>query len=564
MKETKKKQMLLLGVVVMALCVLAMPGMASAKVKVKKVTVKSNYGSSVHVAVGKKIKLTTTVKVTPNKAANRKVTYQSSNKKIATVTSLGYVKGVKKGSCKITVKSKKNKKKKATIKVKVIKKVTSVTIAEPKNPLYVGNSVTLQATVKPGSGSYKKVTWSSSNKSIATVSSTGKVTGKKAGTVTIKATSVEGTKKTGTLKLTVLSTNSVSIASVEVLSSNAVRIVLDKAYQLKETQIALAGKKYSFGSYVRKYDISQLRNYDNTTYDVTIKEDASIVADTFLRVTISDLPGNGTKVMESQAIMLKDTQPQEEKWIGSVGDSWDKTVDLSAYCCGNITYEVIGSIPGITTKIKNNQIRFSGTLSTTLTSNVLTIKATDEVGNTVIKSIYLYVGDDNAVVSGAENVTIVMGTDVTEKTFIQACGGSGNYSFTAINLPSGIRLDAKNGTLSGKATKLGEYSVQFVVTDEENPSLFFKSTVVISVVEQRKVIGTVVDEKGQVVPGAVITCENLTNGSLVTTRTKEDGSYTVLVGEGTYNITAQSEEKKDGVYRIAVGAGGRQIHFLLL
>lgn len=564
MKETKKRWLHLLGLMVMIFCILALPGTADAKVKVKKVTVKSNYGSSVHVAVGKKVKLTTTVKVTPNKAANRKVTYQSSNKKIATVTSLGYVKGVKKGSCKITVKSKKNKKKKAIIKVKVVKKVTSVTIAEPKNPLYVGNSVTLQATVKPASGSYKKVTWSSSNKSIATVSSSGKVTGKKAGTVTIKATSVEGTKKTGTLKLTVLSTNSVSIASVEVLSSNAVRIVLDKAYQLKETQIALAGKKYSFGSYVRKYYISQLRNYDNTTYDVTIKEDTSIVADSFLRVTICDLPGNGTKVMESQAIMLKDTQPQDEKWIGSVGETWDKTVDLSDYCCGNITYEVSGSIPGITTQIKNNQIRFFGTLTTTLTDNVLTIKATDEVGNSVIKSIYLYVGDENTVVSGAENVTIVMGTDVTAKTFIQTSGGSGNYSYTAINLPSGIRLNEQNGTLSGKAARVGEYRVQFVVTDEENSSLSFKSEAVISVIEQRKVIGTVVDEKGQVVSGAVITCENLADGTLVTTQTEEDGSYTILVGEGTYNITAKSEEKKDGVYRIAVGAGGRQIHFSLV
>ena len=60
---------------------------AQAKVKVKKVTVKSNYGSSVHVAVGKKVKLTTTVKVSPNKSANKKVSYKSSNKKIATVSS---------------------------------------------------------------------------------------------------------------------------------------------------------------------------------------------------------------------------------------------------------------------------------------------------------------------------------------------------------------------------------------------------------------------------------------------------------------------------------------------
>ena len=94
------KGMLLLA---MALLVCAAPQEASAKVKVKKVTVKSNYGSSVHVAVGKKIKLKTSVKVTPNKSANKKVKYKSSNKKIATVSSSGYVKGIKTGKCKVTV-----------------------------------------------------------------------------------------------------------------------------------------------------------------------------------------------------------------------------------------------------------------------------------------------------------------------------------------------------------------------------------------------------------------------------------------------------------------------------
>ena len=51
---------------------------AEAKVKVSKVTVKSNYGKMVHVAVGKKVKLTTTVKVKPNKAANRAMNPRSS------------------------------------------------------------------------------------------------------------------------------------------------------------------------------------------------------------------------------------------------------------------------------------------------------------------------------------------------------------------------------------------------------------------------------------------------------------------------------------------------------
>ena len=85
---------------------------AQTKVKVKKITVKSNYGTSVHVAVGKKVKLTTTVKVSPNYSANRKVSYKSSNKKIATVSASGYVKGIQTGKCRVTVTSKKNSKKK--------------------------------------------------------------------------------------------------------------------------------------------------------------------------------------------------------------------------------------------------------------------------------------------------------------------------------------------------------------------------------------------------------------------------------------------------------------------
>ena len=73
---------LLLLAVALVLCQ-APQDLAQAKVKIKKVTVKSNYGTSVHVAVGKKVKLTTTVKVSPNKSANKKVTYKSSNKKIS-------------------------------------------------------------------------------------------------------------------------------------------------------------------------------------------------------------------------------------------------------------------------------------------------------------------------------------------------------------------------------------------------------------------------------------------------------------------------------------------------
>ena len=57
-----------------------------------------------------------------------------------------------------------------------------VTISAKKKTLYVGKSFKLKIK-----GTSKTVKWSSSNKSVATVTSKGKVTAKKAGTATITA-----------------------------------------------------------------------------------------------------------------------------------------------------------------------------------------------------------------------------------------------------------------------------------------------------------------------------------------------------------------------------------------
>lgn len=494
---------------------------AQAKVKVKKVTVKSNYGSSVHVAVGKKVKLTTTVKVSPNKSANKKVSYKSSNKKIATVSSSGYVKGIKTGKCKITVTSKKNKKKKAKITVTVVKKVTSVAIEKPKNQLYVGNSLTLKATVKPASGSYKKVTWSSSDKKIATVTKAGVVKGIKAGNVTIKATSVEGSKKTASLKMTVMATNSVGIASVEVLSNDVVRVSLDKAKALTNKQFKIEGKRYSYGTYNRTYSVSNIRNYDNRTYDIKLTDDYSVEKDSYVRVTISDLPGNGVKTMEAQALFTKLSEPKEEKWLGVVGDEWNKTVDLSEYGCGNLSYQITGEIPGITRKIKNNEIIFSGTLTTVTVGTDITIKATDEMGTKFTKVIHVYVGNESAIVAKAEDMTVVTGTQLDAVPFLEVLGGSGSYNYSAISLPAGLKMDAETGTLSGKVSGVGEYRVQITVSDEKNTNRMVEISALIRVVDQRRVAGLVVDEKGAPVEGVSIVCENLTDGSIFTSTTDE-------------------------------------------
>ena len=180
---------------------------AAKKVTVKKVASvnKLTGKKTITLTKGKKATLTTTVTVTPNKAANKKVTYKSSNKKVATVNSKGVITAKKAGSAKITVTSKKNSKKKATVKVKVVKgKVTKVTLSKTTASIEEGKTATLKATVKTsGKSPNKTVKWTSSNTAVATVSTKGVVTAKKAGTVTIKATSTDGTKKSASCKVTV-------------------------------------------------------------------------------------------------------------------------------------------------------------------------------------------------------------------------------------------------------------------------------------------------------------------------------------------------------------------------
>jgi uncharacterized protein YjdB len=84
--------------------------------------------------------------------------------------------------------------------------VTSVLIAPPAGPIEVGASLALVATVRDQAGNPmagKTVAWSTSDANVATVQSSGTVTGVAAGNAIISA-SVEG--KTGSTQLTVMAT----------------------------------------------------------------------------------------------------------------------------------------------------------------------------------------------------------------------------------------------------------------------------------------------------------------------------------------------------------------------
>lgn len=174
---------------------------ASFKVTVQKAAVKTTKitttTKSLTLAKGATYKkLASSIAVTPV-TSKEKVTYSSSNKKVATVSSKGVIKAKKAGTAKITVKSGK-KKVVVTVKVTGVKTTNLSGVPAAKN-VSKGKSFKIKAIATP-KNTDEKITFKSSNKKVATVTSKGVVKCLKKGTATITVQS--GSKKM-TCKVTV-------------------------------------------------------------------------------------------------------------------------------------------------------------------------------------------------------------------------------------------------------------------------------------------------------------------------------------------------------------------------
>ena len=141
--------------------------------------------------LGASVQLTATV--TPSNATDKTVSWTSSNSSVAKVSD-GKITAVKAGTATITATA---GGKTASVVVAVADNpvpVTSVSVSgdgvsDGKLSLKSGASAQLTATVKPDNATDRKVTWTSSDSSVANVMGTGVVTaGSKAGKATVTAT----------------------------------------------------------------------------------------------------------------------------------------------------------------------------------------------------------------------------------------------------------------------------------------------------------------------------------------------------------------------------------------
>ena len=164
----------------------------AAVVAVKKVTL-----GKTKLTLGVKEKFTLKAKVTPSDATSKKVTWKSDKTSVATVSAKGVVTAKKAGTAKITATA---GGKKAACKITVKKAPSKITLNAKKKAVKKGKTYQLKVKLPKNTAS-NKITYSTSNKKVATVSASGKVKGVKKGIATITAKAFNGKK--AKIKITV-------------------------------------------------------------------------------------------------------------------------------------------------------------------------------------------------------------------------------------------------------------------------------------------------------------------------------------------------------------------------
>lgn len=161
-------------------------------------------------ASNKNVYVGSSAKLNVKATKGAKLSYKTSNKKIATINNKGTIKGRKAGTAKITITAKKSKYKtvKKTITVKVVKQNQKITASNVS--VYYKKGRYLGAKAKTG------LTYKSSNRAVVSVNSKGYIVGKKVGTAKIYITA----KASGTYKK---ATKTVVVKVIKQTSTPAVK-----------------------------------------------------------------------------------------------------------------------------------------------------------------------------------------------------------------------------------------------------------------------------------------------------------------------------------------------------
>ena len=189
--------------------------------------------------------------ILPEDATNKNIDWISSSEYFATVED-GKVKALNPGEVTITAQVvDKEDRCVVTIKEGVVP-VTDITLDNASLTLIVGENATLNATVLPENATDKTVTWTSSNKNVATVSD-GVVTAVKAGTSTITAKAGD---KTATCAVTVVNAPVINLPKTSMETGGRVEMPGSLSYSITNPLPDETLQAYSNVNWIRITEIT--------------------------------------------------------------------------------------------------------------------------------------------------------------------------------------------------------------------------------------------------------------------------------------------------------------------
>ncbi len=244
---------------------------------------------SSEVEKGDKIQLTA---VPSPSGTSAEVDWKSSNTDVARVSEDGVVTGRKGGVAIITATSKRNSKIKATYSIEVIdpESPTSIKLDAAVITMEIGEERKMKATVYPTSGVEDGVKWSSSNRTIARVNSSGVITARRTGTAIISVNSTYNSSIGSNVMVTVV--NRAAPTSITASVAENELAVGQTAQISMTTKPAGASKLFEYSSsassVVSVSEDGKLTAKKPGTATITIRSGKKSSVKTTLKITVYD------------------------------------------------------------------------------------------------------------------------------------------------------------------------------------------------------------------------------------------------------------------------------------
>ncbi|WP_370575092.1 Ig-like domain-containing protein [Methanomethylovorans sp.] len=422
----------------------------AATVPVTSITV-TGAGSATTVENGKTLQMTATVN--PATATKKDVTWSVvDGTGTATINQNGLLIGTKAGALAVKATANDGSGVEGSLLIAVIEvtvPVTSITIAGEGAATTVENGETLQmtATVMPTTATNKDVTWSVvAGTGTATISTTGLLTGTKAGTTTVKATASDGSGVGGTLLITVVEVP-VPVTAITIAGQGGVTVVENgKTLQMTATVMpATATNKDVTWSVVAG------------TGTATITQTGLLTGNKSGTVTIKAMAKDGSGVEGSSVITVNEIQiPEIEIPVTGIALSGapttvesEKTLQMIATIYpANATFkEVSWSVENITGAAVISQ------------TGLLTGKAT---GNVTVRVASAF----NSSVKDALNITVTAVKPISTSGGGGSGGGSGS---TGENIQNIVLKDVSS-------IFVGKGSTRFNLSNPDNSIQYIEYT----------------------------------------------------------------------------------------